>query len=798
MTGLRLWIRPDSSASQLRKTAAALVVIAVGLFFPLRMAWHMAQVGENCLSHDACCYIWNVEQFYAGVYEGDWQRFLKDYTISEGSHCVLIPGLIQISLIPLTDWNVHAELGVGFVFAFFKVLLLVSLFGRGRPLWAKSLLFAVLSGLVFSLRHFDSFQFGPAGFFQQTGDLFFLLGCWFLICGPRHTRIAGMAASGICASLSFGTGLVAWPAYGMGMWLLGVRRWSAYALWLAAGAVASTPYWMFRPERPMIAGGRWFSPAHIAKGLTHAFIESRFYETQPAIWTIVGGLGIGLAMFLAVVLFRKYWKTDRAKLAPAIMVFGYAAATLWAITWKRDHFTTWYTVHFAMVWVAIAGMAFLAAESAPRTAEDRFSWGTLKEGRGIFAGVSLLIGLLLIPQARGVDKQNVSQLRSRSPAAVTAFREFRTAPTHYATFPVAVWRWNHSQTVGYASLLEQRGWSVFGRNRTYLLQGDYGLASVTLDEAKGVWPVMWVTGRKTSPASFTDYHRLNLFLYPPNAVSWEVDIPQETATARFCSAVAALNRPLTPGSDGAVCQLSLSANAGESQIVWTHFVACEDSAWEECELDLKPYAGKKVRLTLRAAPPKSGRGDAIVWKCPRIEMQLTKTPPISRGTIIPSNTDPNCFPPFTKDDVLLDVSSDAWGMPAASVALANGEGWSCVTGQTQWDYQREFRVLCHDYPHLLVECSLSKPELACHYLYVVLHLESNGAVHEHGISVPLLNDAGMHAYWLDLRKWDVDPRAEIVKVTLHPAPGPAEMVPADSRFNRVFQLEQVRFIERGR
>ncbi len=799
MASLRLWIQVDFRSLAWRKIVATVMLITAGLFFPLRLAWNMAHVGENCLTHDALCYVPNVEQFYAGAYDANWWHLLRDYTISDASHCVLIPGLIQIFLVPLTDWNLHAELGVGVAFACLKVLLLTVLFGRGQPLLTKSLLFAVMSGLVLSLRHFDSFQFGPAGLFQQTGDLFFLSGIWFLVCGPRYTRTLGMAACGICASLSFGCGMFCWPVYGLGMWLLGIRSWFAYAALLGAGALAATPYWMFRPETPTIVGGQWFSPARIAKGLTHPFFNSGCYEACPVVWILVGGLGIGLAVFLGAVLLRRYWKTERAKLAPAIMVLGYASATLWSITFKRDHFTTWYTVHFAMVWVAIVGMAFLAGESSPPMIRGTFPRGIPTGGAGVPIGVSLLIGILLIPQARPLDKQNVIQLRSRSPASVTAFREFRTAPTHYATFPVAYWQWNHSQTVAYASLLEKRGWSVFGKNRTYLLQGDYGLQSVTLREAQGTLPIMWVKDRKLSPVSFTDYHRLNLFLHAPNAITWEVKIPKETAAAQFESAVAAMKNPQTPESDGAVCQLSLATESGRPETVWTHCVGPRDYDWEGCRLDLTSYAGKTVRLRFGTAPSENVRGDGIVWKCPRIEMQLTKIPPVSHQPIIPSNTCPDYFPPFTKDDVLLDVSTAAWAATVSSIdANGEGQGWQCHGGKTQWEYRRALNVLCEDYPHLLVECSFSKPELAFHSLTVILDCEQNGIVCEHGIIVPLINDPGTHAYCLNLRKCEVDPRLKIVNVTLRPTLGLGDDAAADSRFDRMFQLNQVRFIKRDR
>src|SRR5690606_11921129 len=80
---------------------------------------------------------------------------------------------------------------------------------------------------------------------QQIADVFFLGGCWFLV-EQRRGWLWGMLICGLCASLSYASGLFCWPAYFLGMLLLQHRRWKTYAALFLPVALSAAPYLLYR------------------------------------------------------------------------------------------------------------------------------------------------------------------------------------------------------------------------------------------------------------------------------------------------------------------------------------------------------------------------------------------------------------------------------------------------------------------------------------------------------------------------------------------------------------------------
>ncbi|MCA9071616.1 MAG: hypothetical protein KDA84_21970, partial [Planctomycetaceae bacterium] len=633
------------------------LALGVGIGFPVRLGVLLATMGENTLGYD---YIYHAEKFDVILSaDYDWRKLPLDSMMSGGSHCFLIPFLVRVPIILFTDWNQHIEIGLGVGLAALKVMLLVQLLGRGISRLGKAVLLALISGLIFTLAHFESFQFGPAGMNQHMADVGFLGGCWFLVFRPRMWPV-GMLLCGVWASWSYGSGLLCWPAYFVGLLVLQGPRWRSGLAWLAGVSLSTAPYALHRilgATDQRLSENNLFPVKTWIESLTLPFFTHSEVMDKKWTWMLVGSVGLVLGFLAVSFALKRFWKDQRAELVPAGLVLIYSLGTMWLISFGRKSLAPWYGVHFALIWSAIVGYAFLLGRPVRNRppASLVLRWPV---GFGWFPFVvSSIVGLLLIPANLSSAGKDLF-LPSRSPVAVSALREFRTAPTHYAQFPYPKWRPNHAFHLRHALLLEKRGWSVFGKQREYLLQGDFGLDCVELHENPNAPSLRWIHNRDPHPQSFTDFRRLNLWLPASNAITWEIAIPSGTSSAVFRSAVG------TTESNGTLskCEVQIAVKGNSPSLVWTHTDHSQLHTWDPCDISLNEYAGKTIRLTLRS------RGDlnsSAIWRAPQIQMELSELPPIPE-TIVPSNTDARKFPTPSAEDHILNLSPECWTIPPQS------------------------------------------------------------------------------------------------------------------------------------
>lgn len=753
------------------------VALMVGVAFPIRLGFLLASVGENTLGYD---YVFYAEKFDAILSaDYDWKNLPLDSMITGGSHCMMVPFLVRVPIILFTEWNQHVEIALGVALAAIKVLLLVALLGRGTKGAGKAVLFALISGLIFSLAHFESFQFGTAAMNQHMADVWFLGGCWFLVSRPRMWSV-GMALCGVMASLSYGSGILSWPTYFIGLIVLKEMRWRSGLAWLAGCCLSAVPYILYRSlgaADQRVAEKNWFPVKTWIESLTLPFFTYWDVLDKKWTWMLAGSLGMVFGFLMVSFALKRFWKDQRADLVPAGLILLYSLGTMWLISFGRKNLAPWYGVHFTLIWSAIVGYAFLLGR---RTTQAPTSSWILRRpvGLGWFPiTVGGIVGLFLIPANLSLAGKEMF-LPSRSPVAVSALREFRTAPTHYAQFPYPMWRPNHLFHTRHAQQLEKRGWSVFGKQRLYLLQGDFGLDCVELHEAPQAPPIRWIHRRDPQPCSFTDYRRLNLWLPASNAVTWEIKIPSETASAVFRSAVGTTESAETLP----LCEVQLAVEGDSLGVVWTNEDYSGDSTWQPCEISLKEYAGNTIRLTLRCL---GNSPQAAVWREPQIQMELSRLPEAPE-IIAPSNTDAQKFPTRSAHDHVLNLAPKCWPAPQQTRPL----GWTVTTGTTPLEYAPPLDLSCREYSHFYWECSLSEPHQLYHNVAVVIQGEAAGETFQKEVVVPLLFTDEARAYCLDLRKLEILPESRIQKLRLKPAS--AER-PGGSR---LFQLHQARFVKR--
>jgi tetratricopeptide (TPR) repeat protein len=111
-----------------------------------------------------------------------------------------------------------------------------------------------------------------------------------------------------------------------------------------------------------------------------------------------------------------------------------------------------------------------------------------------------------------------------------------------------------------------------------------------------------------------------LFMHPSSWARYVVTVPVEATMLRFSVGMYPLSWDW--GGDGALFEVCIQDGAEEERLFSTHVSnAQEDWGWHEGEVDLTPYAGQVVTLTLGAHPGlrSDPTGDWAGWAEPRLE-----------------------------------------------------------------------------------------------------------------------------------------------------------------------------------
>ena len=567
--------------------AGKAVSLLLALLPPARMAWIVFTNGENNLSND---YLMRVP-LVGSMLDGTCSigRFAREAWIG-GAHSGLAVFPIYYLNARLFHWSVWIELGLGLGLVAATLALLV----RAIPGHRRWLLLPLLSLLLFSTSRVTVFTFGEPALQYGISQLGVAIGVW-AIARWRERPIAlatALAFGGLLASWSWGGGVMAWPVFTIALMALHVRSSRAWAIFLSAAAVGVAQYvWLlfFVPGASANEVGSGPNVLAIVDLLGRPFIGGIASDYGPSLAS--RGLGLaGLAM-LAVLLVRGRRAPERA---PALVPIGWSLLVAAQIAMLRSQAAPWYASPMALFW---AGLAILLA----------------LEPVSIRAGGIAAIALpALMVQRTWEDKS--FYLPSRSPASAACLREWRTAPTGCATL-LFQWR-GGAGPAGLGEPLERHHLSVFGPRRTYLLQGDVGLGRVALERPN--LPA-FLSRDGLVPADPKDFHRLDAVLAPGAVVTWRVDVPTATRTARFHSVVRT-----APGGPSEVREAAVSASAGPDGPALTSRVFLPQGEKRELALELSRFAGKTVRLSLISEEARAP-GAPLLWKAPRIDLALERT-----------------------------------------------------------------------------------------------------------------------------------------------------------------------------
>ena len=361
------------------------------------------------------------------------------------------------------------------------------------PRQTRWLLLPLLFLLLFSTSRVTVFTFGEPALQYGISQLGVAIGaCAVIQWRERPLALAtALACGGILASWSWGGGVMTWPVFAAALFLLRIRSFGAWAIFLT-GAVAGTAQYVW-PLFFSMVGSRALTPVLSSKTqsildiLGRPFVNGIADATPSHASQAIGAVGV-LALVAVLVLFRAALRVHLA----ALLLITWALLVAFQIALFRVGVAPWYVSPMALFWV---GLLMLLADS-PLPVRT--------------SGILVVTLMTLRVQATWEDKS--FYLQSRSPVSASCLREWRTAPApcHWFVFQ---WGdqgpWEELPRLGTA--LEAHRLSVFGPRRTYLMQGDTAVGRVVLEASS---ERAFFSRDDRTPTDPNDFHRLDLVLEP--------------------------------------------------------------------------------------------------------------------------------------------------------------------------------------------------------------------------------------------------------------------------------------------
>ncbi len=597
------------------------LLFGIALIPIVRLYLFLNNVGADNPSNDEVELFALLDKILSGEYE--WRNIFDD-TFSNG-HSHLLPMLLHLGLAKLTHWNLQFVLNLGLAFGLIKLILIYDVFRLTLKNSLSQVFLVFLSALIFSASQISTFEFPYAAMTRGLSHLGLVLGIWGLIrFGQSWTGIGLMVFGGLLSSWSSGSGPLVWPAFLLGMWFLKIRRKVCYGAWLAGACVAASPYVYFLFIVPKSQPGgtdwlTWLNPSFFLKAIGWTFAQG--FSAAQVKWRGWAGAAFfisGMLLFLKV---RK--KAEPRMTALLAMIFTYCLLHIWQLSMFRSGLAPWYTSNFVVFWIGLLGLAFFfwtcrTPDLEPKPVR-RFNFEPVHLWS--WALVAALTYFYVTSNITYEDKS--FYLQSRSPVSASCLRHYENAPLPCLK---KVFLFEGVQQPLLAVLgkpLKDHRLSIFSSHQVWTLQGDSFLDSVKLHRDRAVPKIFWVSAHSMERAPISDYHRLNLFLHSPNAVTWTVNLPKDLKKAEFRSAVSiSPSAPFEEGADGITFQVYVERPGTEPKLLYNHKVKAEDREWSEFRIPLEEFAGQTISLRLAASPGDNFIHDWGLFRFPHLEIEL--------------------------------------------------------------------------------------------------------------------------------------------------------------------------------
>jgi hypothetical protein len=683
---------------------------------------------------------------------------------------------VRLLIIKASSWDVYWEFYIGIALSVLSLILLYLAFVRSPKGVISWLLLPLLSSLLFSASQVNTYTFGFLALSIGIGQLGLAMAVWGLVRFPgRWMGVGWLVVGGCLATLSGGAGLMVWPASLLGLWLLGFRKISQYAVWLFAATLTSLPYAVFggsvngaplQLERDL----RLFYDITV-RGLGLPFTQNFAYELAAR----PGLVGILLGIIGLLILWSKRHTAVLPQSTPALMLMAYSLMNVWLIGLGRGHTSApWYPGFFILYWVGLVGLAYTfwtnyQGELALSGVRDRL--------RGVTAGVwsmavvAAIILLYLTSNLTFGDK--VFFLWSRTPASAACLRHFLTAPTYCEDL---IFQWgvgNPELMADLAEPLQRHGLSVFSDHQTWTLQGDFVLDNVRIHETPGVPEIYWSADRSATPVSrgWRDYRHLNLFLHTPNAVTWTIAIPPSANRADFHSAVTISDSaPNNESSDGVQFEVYLERQDHPQELIYDKWLPADERQWQPFTVPLRAYAGKTITLRLTSKSDDLDQAQAM-YRYPYIDVSLEPG-----SSPIPYEPVESSTPSPTSRDVIFDLQkSRRWHVTDLEPLMVDdGIKTSVVGPHPSLELRPQLDICLADYTHLYIQMAISPeiPTRALHFYYTLDYEGRRRWQEDQSVKIPLYGDGEIHDYYYDLKLLELPIGAKLTRIRLNPVFGP--------------------------
>jgi hypothetical protein len=418
-------------------------IVAVALLPILRIVYTLGVIGENNLSNDAGPFLRRfLTPVMAGSYQ--WLDFPRDTFIN--THSNIFPGLVFILLAYTSRLEVHAILYLGVLLALVRLWLLNDVIGRCSGLngaIGRGALWLMLASLVFSISQMSVYEFPLLSIKYGLSNLGTALGIWGLT--KYRGRMAGVwlaAGSGVVATLSNATGFALWPAFLIGMCLLGFRRARHFLVLLLSATISILPYlfFLFLSKAPS-ASSRFlslFRPVLILNILGRPLANGIGSDYGPlAMSEAAATIGLILCAVAAVLLWKgRTWRPVQS-VAPLIVLVAVGLLTACQISLFRHQISPWYTGVVMDFWIGLIGLAFVLWLKDQPPALKSMSW--LPGARARIWSIAAIASIAVLYLATNRTRADKSfYVQSRSPVSAACLRNYRTAPT-YCECSLARW-----------------------------------------------------------------------------------------------------------------------------------------------------------------------------------------------------------------------------------------------------------------------------------------------------------------------------------------------------------------------
>ncbi|MCL5026742.1 MAG: hypothetical protein M1531_09670 [Chloroflexi bacterium] len=755
------WRRPTPWLARIARFLVLCIAAALAVAPIANIVFIISTTGANNPSNDEINFI---GKFLGPVLDGtyNWQDFPRDTFV--GSHSLLIPGLVYIAIARFADFNMYGILYLGIALTAIRLWLFYDALTQRSSGWlARMLLLPLLAALVFSVSQMSVFEYGNTAMPVGLSQFGFALAVWGLARFPqRWTGTAIMAAGGIMATLSWGSGLAMWPVFFIGMLLLGFRRPAHYAAWLGAAAVSASPY-----VGPLLLE-RVPGATTIVSLFNYPFIVGALgWPMSEKVSLVLNPegqsaalAGVALAVTGLVVLWTRRHTPALRQSAPAVMLMSFSIVTLWQAGVFREYTAPWYSTNAMSFWIGLLGLGYVlwdnhrpgAVPQIPvRKAIVPAVWSVIV--------IAALVSLYWRSNLNYEDK--TFYLPSRSPASAACLRDYRTAPTYCEGTLVG---WGMGDTTFLSRLarpLEAHHLSVFAPHQEWTLQGDFGLDNVRIKETPGVPDIVWSADLTNKPVPWSSYKHLNLFLHTPNAIEWTIYLPASLLRADFHSAVAiSQSAGSAPSADGVTFQVFLDQK-GASTLALSKHIGPDERQWQPISLSLSQYAGQTITLRLTSSPGQNNDWDWAMYRYPYIDLEVDPSIPVD-----PAAGPGPLTPAPSPRDAVLDVNDpglwQASGLQPAPQQAGEGRTWM-LQHDPSLTYQGTLGLALADYTHFYIRMAAS-PGISPRLMRVYFRL--NGEAGLRNVAIPLYPDGEMHEYWYDLKLLELHQRMELEEVRL--------------------------------